>query len=282
MYKSRPKFDEGKWTTDGGFPYEVFSQDYDFPYSSWQDALQKKGLDYSKSVSFYGEPLDQYGEMTPTSMKRAYDLHGDTNPNLYNPYLNPKYYETYGDDYVPETLPQQTEQEQPAVSPQQVRANTRQATRPVRKPTTAVQDRKAAEKTYNAAVKAADKKAKAEVAQATKDIKKANSTLKRNGSPTYSLGNITSKSHQLPEMVITGNARKKNTSTSNTRIGGYAGMGGSMFRPGQSQQKSNRGANLINAIKGVRNAIGVASSKHKSNTKKRTTKNRGWNAWSLG
>lgn len=79
MYKSRPKFDDGKWTTDGGFPYEVFGQDYDFPYSSWQDALQKKGLDYSKSISFYGEPLDQYGEMTPTSMKRAYDLYGDTN-----------------------------------------------------------------------------------------------------------------------------------------------------------------------------------------------------------
>lgn len=164
----------------------------------------------------------------------------------YNPYLDARNYETYGDDYVPETLPK----EEAAVSPRQVRANTRSATRPVRKPTTAVQDRKAAEKTYNAAVKAADKKAQKEVAAAKKQVAEANSTLKRNGQKTYSLGNITSKNHQLQEVVVTGSARKKTTKGS-SRIGGYAGMGGAMWRPGKSQSgRSNDSLkNIVSQIK---------------------------------
>lgn len=191
----------------------------------------------------------------------------------YNPYLDPRNYETYGDDYVPENLKNEEEE---AVLPRQVRANIRSATRPVRKPTTAAQDKKAAEKRYNSDMRAAEKKSQKEIAEAKKQVAQANTTLKRNGQKTYSQGNITSKTHQL----ITGRRRRKvesvkdssrTSNVSSNRVVKNSGVGS--YRSSRiltEQEKKGTPGGLISALF---NWLASRRPSGKNNTKKKNTIN---------
>lgn len=195
----------------------------------------------------------------------------------YNPYLDPHNYETYGDDYVPENL---KNEEKEAVLPRQVRANIRSATSPVRKPTTAAQDKKDAKKRYNSDMRAAEKKSQKEIAEAKKQVAQANATLKRNGQKTYSLGNITSKTHQLPNVVITGRRRRKvesvkdssrTSNVSSNRVVKNSGVGS--YRSSRvltEQEKKGTPGGLISALF---NWLASRRPSGKNNTKKKNTIN---------
>lgn len=195
----------------------------------------------------------------------------------YNPYLDPRNYETYGDDYVPENLKNEEEE---AVLPRQVRANIRSATSPVRKPTTAAQDKKAAKKRYDSDMRAAEKKSQKEIAEAKKQVAQANTTLKRNGQKTYSLGNITSKTHQLPNVVITGRRRRKvesvkdssrTSNVSSNRVVKNSGVGS--YRSSRvltEQEKKGTPGGLISALF---NWLASRRPSGKNNTKKKNTIN---------
>lgn len=178
----------------------------------------------------------------------------------YNPYLDPRNYETYGDDYVPETLKNEEEE---AVLPRQVRANIRSATSPVRKPTTAAQDKKAAKKRYYSDMRAAEKKSQKEIAEAKKQVAQANTTLKRNGQKTYS------RRRRRKVESVKDSSRTSNVSSNrvvkNSGVGSYRSS-----RVLTEQEKKGTPGGLISALF---NWLASRRPSGKNNTKKKNTIN---------
>ena len=178
----------------------------------------------------------------------------------YNPYLDPRNYETYGDDYVPENL--KNEEEEAVLS------------------RTAAQDKKAAKKRYDSDMRAAEKKSQKEIAEAKKQVAQANTTLKRNGQKTYSLGNITSKTHQLPNIVITRRRKRKvesvkdssrTSNVSSNRVVKNSGVGS--YRSSRvltEQEKKGTPGGLISILF---NWLASRRPSGKNNTKKKNTIN---------